>query len=208
MWQLIFEAGFSTAEKVTDVSGRGVGMDVVRRNIQVLGGGTVELASRAGAGTTVTVSVPLTLAIMEAMSVAVGARDLRPAAAAVIESRRVEPGDLAGVAGQGWTLRVRDDFLPVLWLSDLFASADAADRRKAEGVAVIVESEAGRVALMVDNLLGQQQVVVKSLEANFRRVPGISSATIMGDGRVALILDISRSSSWPTAAARARRPLR
>jgi two-component system chemotaxis sensor kinase CheA len=192
VWQLIFEAGFSTAEKVTDVSGRGVGMDVVRRNIQVMGGGTVELSSTAGAGMTVTVSVPLTLAIMESMSVAVGSHTYVLPLTAVIESRRVEPGDLAGVAGQGWTLRIRDDFLPVLWLSDLFASADAADRRKAEGVAVIVESEAGRVALMVDNLLGQQQVVVKSLEANFRRVPGISSATIMGDGRVALILDISQ----------------
>jgi two-component system chemotaxis sensor kinase CheA len=192
VWPLIFEAGFSTAEKVTDVSGRGVGMDVVRRNIQVMGGGTVELSSQEGAGMTVTVSVPLTLAIMESMSVAVGRDIYVLPLTAVVESRRVEQGDLAGVAGQGWTLRIRDDFLPVLWLSDLFASADATDRRKSEGVAVIVEAEGGRVALMVDNLLGQQQVVVKSLESNFRKVPGISSATIMGDGRVALILDISQ----------------
>jgi len=192
VWQLIFEAGFSTAEAVTDVSGRGVGMDVVRRNIQVMGGGTVELASKEGAGMTVTVSVPLTLAIMESMSVAVGSQIYVLPLTAVVESRRVEQGDLAGVAGQGWTLRIRDDFLPVLWLSELFAAPSAAGRRREEGVAVIVEAEGGRVALMVDNLLGQQQVVVKSLEANFRKVPGISSATIMGDGHVALILDISQ----------------
>jgi two-component system chemotaxis sensor kinase CheA len=191
VWQLIFEAGFSTAEEVTDVSGRGVGMDVVRRNIQVLGGGTVELSSQEGAGTTVAVSVPLTLAIMEAMSVAVGSATYVLPLSAVIESRRVQQGDIAGIAGQGHTLRVRDEFLPVVRLSEVFRTDDAA-APEAGGIAVIVESEGGKAALMVDELLGQQQVVVKSLEANFRRMPGVSSATIMGDGRVALILDLGQ----------------
>ena len=190
VWQLIFEAGFTTAEAVTDVSGRGVGMDVVRRNIQVLGGGKVGLASREGAGTTVTVSVPLTLAIMEAMSVAVGSETYVLPLAAVIESRRIQRGDIAGIAGQGHTLRVRDEFLPVVRLSEVFRTGNGTAAEQ-DGIAVIVESEGGKAALLVDDLLGQQQVVVKSLDTNFRRMPGVSSATIMGDGRVALILDLA-----------------
>jgi len=204
VWQLIFEAGFSTAEAVTDVSGRGVGMDVVRRNIQVLGGGTVELSSRAGAGTTVTVGVPLTLAIMEAMSVAVGSATYVLPLSAVIESRRVQAGDIAGIAGQGHTLRVRDEFLPVVRLSEVFCHNGRESAPTQGGIAVIVESEGGKAALMVDELLGQQQVVVKSLEANFRRMPGISSATIMGDGRVALILDLAQIVQIAGKGARAR----
>ena len=191
VWQLIFEAGFSTAAAVTDVSGRGVGMDVVRRNIQVLGGGTVEVTSRDGAGTTVTVGVPLTLAIMEAMSVAVGSATYVLPLSAVIESRRIQAGEIAGIAGQGHTLRVRDEFLPVVRLGEVFRTGDGA-APDSSGIAVVVESEGGKAALLVDDLLGQQQVVVKSLEANFRRMPGVSSATIMGDGRVALILDIAQ----------------
>jgi two-component system, chemotaxis family, sensor kinase CheA len=203
VWQLIFEAGFSTAEAVTDVSGRGVGMDVVRRNIEVLGGGTVDLSSREGAGTTVTVSVPLTLAIMEAMSVSVGSATYVLPLSAVIESRRVQAGDIAGIAGQGHTLRVRDEFLPVVRLSEVFRAGDGAAPEQG-GIAVIVESEGGRAALLVDELLGQQQVVVKSLEANFRRMPGVSSATIMGDGRVALILDLAQIVQLAGKGARAR----
>jgi len=177
VWQLIFEPGFSTAEAVTDVSGRGVGMDVVRRNILQLGG-TVELASSTGTGTTVTVRVPLTLAIIEAMTVGVDGETYVLPLASVVESRSVGADDLHGVAGQGNTLRVRDEYLPVRRLA-------------ARGeIAVIVEADGGRAALMVDALIGQQQVVVKSLEANFRRIPGISAATIMGDGKVALILDV------------------
>jgi two-component system chemotaxis sensor kinase CheA len=190
VWQLIFEAGFSTAEAVTEVSGRGVGMDVVRRNIQVLGGGKVGLHSRESEGTTVTVSVPLTLAIMEAMSVAVGSETYVLPLAAVIESRRIQGGDIAGIAGQGRTLRVRDEFLPVVRLSEVFRTGNGAAPEQG-GIAVIVESEGGKAALLVDDLLGQQQVVVKSLDTNFRRMPGVSSATIMGDGRVALILDLA-----------------
>ena len=203
VWQLIFEAGFSTAEAVTDVSGRGVGMDVVRRNIQVLGGGTVDLNSSEGVGTTVTVSVPLTLAIMEAMSVAVGSATYVLPLSAVIESRRVQSGDIAGIAGQGHTLRVRDEFLPVVRLSEVFRASDGAAPEQG-GIAVIVESEGGKAALLVDELLGQQQVVVKSLEANFRRMPGVSSATIMGDGRVALILDLAQIVQLAGKGARAR----
>jgi two-component system, chemotaxis family, sensor kinase CheA len=178
VWQLIFEPGFSTAEAVTDVSGRGVGMDVVRRNILLLGG-SVELASKAGVGTTVRVSVPLTLAIIDAMTVGVNRETYVLPLASVVESRRFSREEMRGVAGQGYTLRVRDDYLPVRALSDHGE------------IAVIVEAEGGRAALLVDELIGQQQVVVKSLEANFRRIPGISAATIMGDGKVALILDVA-----------------
>jgi len=204
VWQLIFEAGFSTAEEVTDVSGRGVGMDVVRRNIQVLGGGSVELSSREGAGTTVTVGVPLTLAIMEAMSVAVGTATYVLPLSAVIESRRIQAGDIAGIAGQGHTLRVRDEFLPVVRLGEVFRHNGENAAPEQGGIAVIVESEGGKAALLVDELLGQQQVVVKSLEANFRRMPGVSSATIMGDGRVALILDLAQIVQLASKGARAR----
>jgi two-component system chemotaxis sensor kinase CheA len=209
VWQLIFEAGFSTAEQVTDVSGRGVGMDVVRRNIQVLGGGSVELSSVEGQGTKVTVGVPLTLAIMEAMSVAVGAQTYVLPLSAVIESRRVAAGDIAGIAGQGHTLRVRDEFLPVVRLAEVFRSREGtqAAREGQDGIAVVVESEGGKAALMVDDLIGQQQVVVKSLETNFRRVPGVSSATIMGDGRVALILDLPYIVQYSVRRARSRQML-
>ncbi len=178
VWRVIFEPGFSTADTVTDVSGRGVGMDVVRRNIQLLGG-SVELASVAGKGMTVTVSVPLTLAIIEAMTVGAGGETYVLPLASVVESRSVQQDEIRGVAGQGHTLRVRDEYLPVRRLG------------RSDGIAVIVEADGARAALLVDELIGQQQVVVKSLEANFRKVPGISGATIMGDGKVALILDVA-----------------
>ena len=180
VWQLVFEAGFSTAETVTEVSGRGVGMDVVRRNIQSLGG-TVDLDSKPGVGTTVTVSVPLTLAIIEAMTVGVAGKTYVLPLASVIESRRVAQSELRGIAGQVTTLRVRDEYLPVRRMNE----------DKGGEIAVIVEAEGGRAALLVDELIGQQQVVVKSLETNFRRIPGLSGATIMGDGSVALILDVA-----------------
>jgi two-component system chemotaxis sensor kinase CheA len=191
VWQLVFEAGFSTAETVTEVSGRGVGMDVVRRNIQSLGG-TVDLDSKPGIGTTVAVTVPLTLAIIEAMTVGVAGKTYVLPLASVIESRRVTQNELHGIAGQGITLRVRDEYLPV--------------RRMGEGgeIAVIVEAEGGRAALLVDELIGQQQVVVKSLETNFRRIPGLSGATIMGDGSVALILDVAHIVNQADGAAAVR----
>jgi two-component system chemotaxis sensor kinase CheA len=188
VWRVIFEPGFSTAEKVTDVSGRGVGMDVVRRNIQLLGG-SVELASTAGKGMAVTVSVPLTLAIIEAMTVGAAGETYVLPLASVIESRSVESDEIRGVAGQGHTLRVRDEYLPVRRLG------------RTDGIAVIVEADGARAALLVDELIGQQQVVVKSLEANFRKVPGISGATIMGDGKVALILDLAHIIGQPSGRA-------
>ncbi|HYD77010.1 chemotaxis protein CheA [Ramlibacter sp.] len=188
VWQLVFMPGFSTAEQVTELSGRGVGMDVVRRNIQALGG-TVDLSSAAGWGTTVTVSVPLTLAIIEAMTVSVGDAIYVLPLSAVVESLQVQPGEIHGLPGHGDTLRVREDYLPVLHLARLFPPQQPSGG--GDTIAVIIEAEGRRVALVVDELVGQQQIVVKSLEANFRRVPGLSGATVMGDGSVALILDVS-----------------
>ena len=187
VWQLIFEPGFSTAQEVTELSGRGVGMDVVRRNITALGG-TVELFSIEGECTTVEVSVPLTLAIIEAMTVAVGGETYVLPLATVVESLSVESGEIHHLPGQGDTLRVRGEYLPVVHLAKVFPPRNASTT--ASGIAVIVEAENQHAALMVDELVGQQQVVVKNLEANFRKVPGLSGATVMGDGSVALILDI------------------
>jgi two-component system chemotaxis sensor kinase CheA len=188
VWQVIFEAGFSTAEKVTDVSGRGVGMDVVKRNIQALSG-TVDLSSTAGEGTRVTVSVPLTLAIMEAMTIAIGGETYVLPLSSVVESLSVAPDELHTLPGHGDTLRVREDYLPVLHLGKLFPPQQP--REQAAAIAVIVETDGSKAALLVDELVGQQQVVVKSLETNFRKVPGLSGATVMGDGSVALILDVA-----------------
>jgi two-component system, chemotaxis family, sensor kinase CheA len=188
VFQLIFEAGFSTAEKITDVSGRGVGMDVVKRNIHALGG-TVDLNSVAGQGTKVTVSVPLTLAIMEAMTIAIGGEVYVLPLACVVESLSVASDELHALPGHGDTLRVREEYLPVLNLARLFPPRNP--REQSSGIAVIVETDGAKAALLVDELVGQQQVVVKSLETNFRRVPGLSGATVMGDGSVALILDVA-----------------
>lgn len=188
VFQLIFEAGLSTATQVTDLSGRGVGMDVVKRNIQALSG-TVELSSVPGQGTKVTVSVPLTLAIMEAMTIAIGGETYVLPLACVVESLSVGPNELHTLPGHGDTLRVRDEYLPVLHLARLFPPRKP--REQAAGIAVIVETDGAKAALLVDELVGQQQVVVKSLETNFRKVPGLSGATVMGDGSVALILDVA-----------------
>jgi two-component system, chemotaxis family, sensor kinase CheA len=188
VWQLIFEAGFSTAEQITDVSGRGVGMDVVKRNIQALSG-TVDLSSVAGQGMRVTVSVPLTLAIMEAMTIAIGGETYVLPLASVVESLSVTNAEIHTLPGHGDALRVRDEYLPVLHLAKLFPPQKP--RELAAGIAVIVETDGTKAALLVDELVGQQQVVVKSLETNFRKVPGLSGATVMGDGSVALILDVA-----------------
>lgn len=188
LWQLLFEPGFSTAQEVTDLSGRGVGMDVVRRNIQALGG-SIELSSAPGQGTRVTVSVPLTLAIVEAMTVAIGDAIYVLPLATVVESLSVQAGDIHSLPGQGDVVKVRDEYLPVVRLARVFPPRKAG--AQPDGIAVIVEADGHLAALIVDELVGQQQVVVKSLEANFRKVPGISGATVMGDGSVALILDVS-----------------
>jgi two-component system chemotaxis sensor kinase CheA len=188
VWQVVFEAGFSTAETVTDVSGRGVGMDVVKRNIQALSG-TVDLSSTPGQGTRVTVSVPLTLAIMEAMTIAIGGETYVLPLASVVESLSVAGNEMHALPGHGDTLRVRDEYLPVLHMGRMFPPQKP--REQSAGIAVIVETDGSKAALLVDELVGQQQVVVKSLETNFRRVPGLSGATVMADGSVALILDVA-----------------
>ena len=187
VWQLLFEAGFSTAQEVTEVSGRGVGMDVVRRNILSLGG-TVDVASRTGRGLTVTMTVPLTLAIMEAMTVSLAGQIYVLPLVSVIESRGLAPGDLHRLPGQCETLCVRGRYLPVLRLAALFPPQ--APSPQGDGIAVVVEAQGACAALLVDALVGQQQVVIKSLETNFRKVPGATGATIMSDGSVALILDV------------------
>ena len=188
VWSLIFAPGFSTADVVTDVSGRGVGMDVVKKNITALGG-TVEIDSADGYGMSVKVRLPLTLAIMDGMSVGVGEEVYILPLSSVIESFQVQPGNIRTIGGSGRVIEVRDEFMPVLDLEQVFG-VPRFDFEHAGGIMVVAEAEGGRVALLVDQLLGQQQVVVKNLESNYRRVPDISGATIMGDGRVALILDV------------------
>ncbi len=189
VWQLIFAPGFSTAAVVTSVSGRGVGMDVVKRNITALGG-TVDIRSSPGFGTTILVSLPLTLAILDGMSVRVADEIYILPLGYVIESMRPEPGQIKEVSGQGSLIRVRNDYLPLLPLYQIFGIVPR-HTDPANGILVIVESEGKKAALFVDDLVGQQQVVVKNLEANYRRVAGVSGATILGDGGVALILDIA-----------------
>jgi two-component system chemotaxis sensor kinase CheA len=188
VWGLIFAPGFSTAEQVTDVSGRGVGMDVVKKNITSLGG-TVEIDSAEGYGMSVRVRLPLTLAIMDGMSVGVGDECYILPLASVVESFQVRQGMIRTIGGSGRVVQVRDEYLPVVDLEKVF-DVPRFDFEHASDIMVVVEAEGGRVALLVDELLGQQQVVVKNLEANYRKVPDVSGATIMGDGRVALILDV------------------
>lgn len=187
VWQLIFAPGFSTADVVTDVSGRGVGMDVVKRNIAALNG-TVEIDSAEGYGMKVSVRLPLTLAIMDGMSVGVGDEVYILPLSSVVESFQVK-ADAVSTVGQGSQLvKVRDEYMPVIELEKVF-QVPRFDTEKSGDIMVVIEADGSRVALLVDELLGQQQVVVKNLESNYRKVPNISGATILGDGKVALILD-------------------
>ena len=187
VWMLIFAPGFSTAEVVTDVSGRGVGMDVVKRNISALNG-TVEIDSAEGYGMKVSVRLPLTLAIMDGMSVGVGDEVYILPLSSVVESFQVK-SDAVSTVGQGAQLvKVRDEYMPVIELEKVF-QVPRFDFEKSSDIMVVIEADGSRVALLVDELLGQQQVVVKNLESNYRKVPNISGATILGDGKVALILD-------------------
>ncbi len=188
VWNLIFAPGFSTAEEVTDVSGRGVGMDVVKKNITSLGG-TVEIDSAEGYGMRVAVRLPLTLAIMDGMSVGVGEEVYILPLSSVVESFQVNQEGIKTVGGSGRVVEVRDEYMPVIELEKVF-NVPRFDWEHNSGIMVVVEAEGGRVALLVDELLGQQQVVVKNLETNYRKVNDVSGATIMGDGRVALILDV------------------
>ena len=187
VWQLIFAPGFSTAEVVTDVSGRGVGMDVVKRNIAALNG-TVEIDSAEGYGMRVSVRLPLTLAIMDGMSVGVGNEVYILPLSSVVESFQVK-ADAVSTVGQGSQLvKVRDEYMPVIELEKVF-QIPRFNSEKSGDIMVVVEADGSRVVLLVDELLGQQQVVVKNLESNYRKVPNVSGATILGDGKVALILD-------------------
>lgn len=186
---LIFAPGFSTAEQVTDVSGRGVGMDVVKRNIQEMGG-HVEIASKQGKGTTIRILLPLTLAILDGMSVRVANEVFILPLNAVMESLQPRAEDLKPMAGGECVLEVRGEYLPLVELWSVFDVQDA-KTEATQGIVVILQSAGKRYALLVDQLIGQHQVVVKNLESNYRKVPGISAATILGDGSVALIVDVS-----------------
>lgn len=187
VWQLIFAPGFSTADEVTDVSGRGVGMDVVKKNIAALNG-TVEIDSSEGYGMRVSVRLPLTLAIMDGMSVGVGDEVYILPLSSVVESFQVKDGDVSTVAQGAQLVKVREEYMPVIALEKTF-QVPRFDLDKSSNIMVVVESDGNRVALLVDELLGQHQVVVKNLETNYRKVNNVSGATILGDGTVALILD-------------------
>ena len=187
VWQLIFAPGFSTSEVVTDVSGRGVGMDVVKRNISALNG-TVEIDSVEGHGLRISVRLPLTLAIMDGMSVSVGDEVYILPLSSVVESFQVDERVVSTIGQSAQLVKVREAYMPVVDLEALFEIPRfelGGDRK----IMVVIESSGSRVALLVDELLGQQQVVVKNLESNYRKVNHISGATILGDGKVALILD-------------------
>ncbi|TLM79945.1 chemotaxis protein CheA [Microbulbifer harenosus] len=189
VWQLIFAPGFSTAAEVSDVSGRGVGMDVVKRNIEAMGG-HVEIDSSPGQGTTTRIVLPLTLAILDGMSVRVGDETFVLPVSGVIESLQPKPEDLYPMVGEDLLLKVREDYLPMIAVHTAM-DISGAEQDPTRAIAVIVQGQGRRYALQVDELVGQQQVVVKNLETNYRKVPGVSAATILGDGSVALIVDIA-----------------
>jgi two-component system chemotaxis sensor kinase CheA len=188
VWALIFRPGFSTADTITDVSGRGVGMDVVKRNIDRLGG-TVSIRTAPGRGATFTLKLPLTLAIIEGMTVRVGPELYIVPLVSIVESVQPKPGAVKTIVERGEVVNVRGHYVPVIRLADVFGIAsDITDPSK--GILVILETEGEQVAVLVDELVGQQQVVVKSLEQNFQKVDGFAGATILGDGTVGFILDV------------------
>ena len=195
VYQLLFAPGLTTAAEATEVSGRGVGLDVVRRNILALGG-SVALGSQPGHGTRFTAHLPLTMAILDGMSVAVGDETYIIPAGAVVESFRLADRPIrsgtSGTSGAGGdrAVLVRGEYVPLLVLQAIFA-VDAGARRAADPIVVVVESDGARVAVLVDELLGQPQVVVKNIETNYRRVPAVAGATILGNGAVALIVDVA-----------------
>ena len=188
IWPLIFKPGFSTAEKVTDVSGRGVGMDVVKRNIEGLGG-TVKIKTALGKGTIFTLKLPLTLAIIEGMTVRVGKDTYIVPLLSILESIQPKAGAVKTVVGKGELINVRETYLTMIRMYEVFSlQPEYTDPTKA--ILLILETEGERVAVMVDEILGQQQVVIKSMEQNFRKVDGVAGATILGDGTVGFILDV------------------
>ena len=188
IWPLIFKPGFSTAEKVTDVSGRGVGMDVVKRNIESLGG-TVSIKTALGKGTTFTLKLPLTLAIIEGMTIRVGHETYILPMLSIVESIQPKADTVKTVVGKGEVMNVRGTYHPMMRLYEVF-DLEPEHKDPAKAILLILETEGERVAVMVDEILGQQQVVIKSMEQNFRKVEGIAGATILGDGTVGFILDV------------------
>lgn len=188
VWQLIFASGFSTAEKITDLSGRGVGMDVVRRNITNMGG-HVSISSKQGQGTTTRILLPLTLAILDGMLIQSGEETFILPLNAIAESIQIASEDVKMMAGGKQVIKIRGEYLPLLNLADIFEIPDAQHDIK-ETIGIVVQADRTNFVLLVDQLLGQRQVVVKNLETHYRRVEGVSAATILGDGRVALILDL------------------
>ncbi|RDS78972.1 chemotaxis protein CheA [Dyella monticola] len=187
--ELIFQPGFSTAAVTTDLSGRGVGMDVVRRNVVDLGG-TVSINSRPGKGTTFTITLPLTLAIIDGLRAAVGEECYIVPLVSIVESVQLRADAVRSVTGGGELFRFRGEYLPIVRLHQQFGCADARQNID-EGLVIVVEADGTQIGLFIDELIGQQQAVVKSLEANYRRVDGISGATILADGSVALIIDVA-----------------
>jgi two-component system chemotaxis sensor kinase CheA len=199
VFMLLFAAGFSTAEKLSDISGRGVGLDVVRRNIESLGG-NVSVSSVFGEGTVFTIRLPLTLAVLDGQLLTVDGQTYVLPLTAIIESLQMNAVSMSTLAGDTEVYRLRDEYIPIISLSNLFSTNQTSNEKtnnkksmvsKAGDLLVIVEWADKRAGLLVDDLLGQQQVVIKSLESNYERVPGLSGATILGDGTVSLILDIS-----------------
>ncbi|TCT08686.1 chemotaxis protein CheA [Paralcaligenes ureilyticus] len=188
VWQLIFVPGFSTAEQITDISGRGVGMDVVRRNIQGMGG-HIQLSSRPNQGTTTRIILPLTLAILDGMSVRVGAETFILPLGHVMESMQPTADQIHNISEDEHVLHVRGEYLPLVALHKVF-SVENAQTEISQSIAVVLQADDVRFALLVDHLIGQHQVVVKNLESNYRKIPGVSAATILGDGSVALIVDV------------------
>jgi len=188
VFDFLFQPGFSTAEVVSDVSGRGVGMDVVKRNITALGG-AIDVESRPGNGSTFTIRLPLTLAILDGQLVRVGEQTFIIPLVSIIESLQVEPARVNAIAGSAELYKLRDDYLPIIRLYDAFDLKPDSTNLE-DGLLVVVEGHGQQAGLLVDDLLAQQQVVIKSLETNFKKVGGISGATILGDGTVALIVDI------------------
>ena len=195
VWQLIFEPGFSTAEAVTDVSGRGVGMDVVRRNIESIGG-AVEIESTAGEGSVFRIRLPLTLAIVDGMCVSVTDQTFVIPLTNIIESMQPTPEQIKTI-GNDRLLWVREEYWPLVPLHELM-QIEGANPDPSTAIVVLVETSRKRFGLLVDALEGQQQVVIKSLEQHYKRVAGVAGATIMGDGGVALILDIESIASVVT----------
>ncbi|ESP91861.1 MULTISPECIES: chemotaxis protein CheA [Pseudoalteromonas] len=187
--ELIFMPGFSTADSVSDISGRGVGMDVVRRNIQALNG-SVEVTSKQGVGSTFTIRLPLTLAILDGQLVQVATHTYIIPLISIVESLQIDITKVSKVGKGLEVLRLRDEYIPILRLYDIFSHQGAREELD-KTLLVVVESDNYKIGLLVDDLLAQQQVVIKSLEANYQKVDGISGATILGDGTVSLIIDIS-----------------